>query len=175
MMIEEGMQPLDLKTLKVSSIREIFSGYGIYMQSSSEENAFATLGGNIIITTALFEKIENEEELIFILGHERAHIEHRDVIRSFAQSMPIILTLQSLGIDTGDSMTHVSSILSNYTSREIESKADDAGLVFLESLELNPLCATGFFERNQNGFESYTKILSDHPAYQERLLKLQNS
>jgi len=96
MMIDESMTPLDIASLQIPNIAETLSGYSIYIQDSQEENAYATLGGNIIVTSALLENIEHEEELVFILGHERAHIEHRDVIRSFAQSMPIILTLQSL-------------------------------------------------------------------------------
>ncbi len=175
MMIKEDMESLDLTTLQTPNLNDTLSGYTIYIEASNEENAFATLGGNIIITSALLEKIENEEELIFILAHELAHIEHRDVIRSFAQSMPIILTLQSLWIDTGDSITRVGSIITSYSSREKESSADDAGILFLESLGFNPLCATGFFERHKNGFETYIEVLSDHPVSQERIEKLQNS
>lgn len=175
MMIEEDMTTLDLTRLQTLGISNMFQWYTVYVQPSDEENAFATLGGNIIVTSTLLEKIQNEEELIFILAHELAHIEHRDVIRGMAQSMPIILTLQSLWIDTGNSMTRMSTILNNYASREKESKADDAGIVFLESLGLNPLCATGFFERHKNGFEKYMEVLSDHPISEERLLKLQNS
>ena len=96
MMIDETMKPFDLTSLQTLGITGALSGYNIYLQDSQEANAFATLGGNIIVTSALLENIKNEEELIFILGHERAHIENRDVIQSFAQSMPIILTLQSL-------------------------------------------------------------------------------
>lgn len=174
MMIEEDMKPLDLTTIQTPNLNDTFSGYTIYIQPSDEENAFATLGGNIIITSALLEKIENEEELIFILRHEFAHIENRDVIQSIAQSMPIILTLQSLWIDTGNSMTRVSSIINNHTSREKESKADDISIIFLENTELNPLCATKFFERHWNGFEKYTTLLSTHPSSEERLQKLRN-
>lgn len=173
MMIDESMTPLDLRTLQTLGIAESFSGYSVYIQDSHEENAYATLGGNIIVTSTLLENIEHEEELVFILGHERAHIEHRDVIRSFAQSMPIILTLQSLWIDTGNSTTQMSSVLRNYASREKESSADDSGIVFLESLGLNPLCATGFFERTKHGFETYIEVFSDHPISQERLQKLE--
>lgn len=90
------METLDLTTLKISELSDALRDYTIYIQESTESNAFATIGGNIIVTSSLLDEIENEEELVFILGHELAHIEHRDVIRSMAQSMPIILTLQSL-------------------------------------------------------------------------------
>lgn len=173
MMIDETMKPFDLTSLQTLGITGALSGYNIYLQDSQEANAFATLGGNIIVTSALLENIKNEEELIFILGHERAHIENRDVIQSFAQSMPIILTLQSLWIDTGNSITSISSILGNYASREKESFADDSGIIFLKSLGLNSACATGFFEQNKNGFESYVEIFSSHPVSWDRLRKLE--
>lgn len=66
-------------------------------------------------------------------------------------------------------------MVANYTSRENESKADDAGIVFLTNLGLNPICATGFFERNKNGFEKYTKVFSSHPISEERIKKLLNT
>ncbi len=54
------------------------------------------IGGRITITDTLLSQAKNEEEILFILGHEMGHIQNRDVLRSLARSMPIKVTLEML-------------------------------------------------------------------------------
>lgn len=42
---------------------------------SPEVNAFSTPGGNVLVTTALLEQLNDESELAFVLGHEIAHVD----------------------------------------------------------------------------------------------------
>lgn len=43
---------------------------------SPEVNAFSTPGGNVLVTTGLLERLNDEAELAFVLGHEIAHVDH---------------------------------------------------------------------------------------------------
>lgn len=72
----------------------------IYTQNDDMENAFATLGAKIILTEKLLENAKNEEEIFFILGHERAHIENRDILIGIAKNAPISLTLEAFGLSS---------------------------------------------------------------------------
>ena len=49
-MITESMQPLSFSGLSTENVASYFEGYPIYKENSPEQNAYATLGANIIVT-----------------------------------------------------------------------------------------------------------------------------
>lgn len=145
----------------------------IFIVEDSIENAYATLGGKISITNKLLEKAETEEEILFILGHERAHIENRDVLIDLARTTPISLTLKSLGL--GEGLINIESIIYNKFSREAEYKADEGGFEILANLGLNSECASQFFKNHTRNFEKFSEIISTHPDTNLRLKNLISS
>jgi beta-barrel assembly-enhancing protease len=65
-------------------------GYGtedlrVFVVCSELPNAFAVPGGEIVVTSSLLHALETEDELMFILGHEIGHFEHRDHLRSLGR------------------------------------------------------------------------------------------
>ena len=40
-------------------------------------NAFAIAGGNVYVTSALIDFVDNEDELVFVIGHEIGHIDKK--------------------------------------------------------------------------------------------------
>ena len=109
----------------------LFDEYPVYVTPSHEVNAYATIGANILTTEGLLETIDTEEELLFILAHERAHIDNRDVLRSFIEIVPIQMTLQSMGIDMGG--IDIGKIAGNYMSRENEKRADEDAINWMNT------------------------------------------
>lgn len=63
------------------------------LEDTGEENAYATLGGNMFITREFLESVEYIETLDFVIGHEIAHIEHRDMLKSMIPSLPVHIIL----------------------------------------------------------------------------------
>ncbi len=59
-------------------------GMTVTVHYSNQEvvNAFATLGGNMVVYEGLLERLPSENALSMVLGHEMSHIKHRDAIRS---------------------------------------------------------------------------------------------
>ena len=169
------MQPLSFSGLSTENVASYFEGYPIYKENSPEQNAYATLGANIIVTEWLLENIENEEELLFILVHEKAHIDNRDILSGFAKSAPISLALGAIGIDTNNSIVNLDSILQNSFSRSSERAADNGGIDFLLQLGLNTHCATQFFERNSMDFEKYMNLVSSHPDGRSRIETIESA
>jgi len=88
------------------------------------------------------------------------------VLKSLIQTMPVLLTLQSLGIDTGG--VDIPTLARNYMSRENERRADQDALMLMNRTGLNASCAEGFFTRHASGFEKYIAALSTHPTSEER-------
>ena len=57
--------------------------YAFYLASSSEINAYAIPTGKIIITTALFDSLDNDDELEALLAYAIAHIEQRHSLKKY--------------------------------------------------------------------------------------------
>lgn len=52
-------------------------------------NAFATLGGNVVIFKGLLEAVDSEQGLAFVLAHELAHIHYRHPAQALARGMTL--------------------------------------------------------------------------------------
>ena len=57
--------------------------YAFYLSSSNEINAFAIPTGKIIITTALFDSLDNDDELEALLVYAITHIEQRHSLQKY--------------------------------------------------------------------------------------------
>ena len=89
-------------------------------------NAFASLGGNIVVFQGLIDELAHEQALAFVLAHETAHIALRHPIQVLARQMGVSLTL-ALVFGQSDLATLAGAsgniMLLNY-SREFERAAD---------------------------------------------------
>ncbi|VAX08036.1 hypothetical protein MNBD_GAMMA25-2309 [hydrothermal vent metagenome] len=95
-------------------------------------NAFATLGGHIMVFRGLLEKLPSENALIMLLGHEMAHIKLRHPLRAMGKGM-VLSVLFSMVL--GQSSDAASQLMSNAGmmtmlgfSREQEEGADEEGM-----------------------------------------------
>ena len=76
-----------------------FSDYNFNLDSSEEINAYAFIWWNININRWFLDDIENQEELVFVMAHEMAHIKNRDVLRALSTEIPLQITMQFLWFD----------------------------------------------------------------------------
>ena len=65
------------KVLKNWPFKLLGYHYAFYLSSSSDINAFAIPTGKIIITTALFDSLDSDDELEALLVYAIAHVEQR--------------------------------------------------------------------------------------------------
>jgi predicted Zn-dependent protease len=101
-----------------------------------EPNAFALPGGWILVTTGLLDRIRNENELAFVLGHELGHFRNRDHLRGLGRGVAWSIVSATLGLGEGAASTlaRVAGGLSNrHFDRDQESDADLVGLELLAS------------------------------------------
>jgi len=138
-------------------------------------NAFATLGGHVILFRGLLEKLPHENALTMLIAHEIAHIKHRDPIVGLSRGLAI-QTFISLILGHGDV-----SILANggrYTalhfSREMESAADREALKTYQALYGHTAGADALFKiiqafRLQSGGAEEPEIFRTHPLDQARI------
>ena len=64
-------------------------------------NAFATLGGHIVVYQGLLEAVPDENALAMVLAHEIAHVRHRHPIVGLSRSAALGFALMLLGADSG--------------------------------------------------------------------------
>lgn len=102
-------------------------------------NAFATLGGHLLVYRGLIESLPHENALAMVLGHEIAHVLHRDPVVSLGRGVVVAVALGALaGVSGSDVAARVigeTGLLTQmHFSREQERDADSAGLAGLVAL-----------------------------------------
>jgi Zn-dependent protease with chaperone function len=139
-------------------------------------NAFATLGGHIVITRGLYERMPSENALAMVVAHEIAHVKARDPIAALggAASVGVLLALFT---GNADGLTaQVARLVQLGYSRDAETRADDAAVSALRQFYGHAGGAAAVFEvfrelSRDRGFDGPT-LLSTHPADEERIQRL---
>jgi len=141
-------------------------------------NAFATLGGHIVVTTALYRIMPSENALAFVVAHEIAHIEARDPIAALGGGALLGLGLTLLGRDAEALAPQVAYLVLNGYSRRAERRADAAALEAVRRLYGHAAGAAAAFEAlgaHEGRAGRIPTFLSTHPATQERIAALSDA
>lgn len=148
----------------------------VHYQDSDTINAFATLGGHIVIFRGLLEKLPHENALAMVMAHEIAHIKHRDPLVAAGRGITVGLALTTLA-GFGDSalsqqlLGQVGLVTSMGFSREQERDADQAALATLGRHYGHSHGAEVLFEilaADHNEFAP-PALLSTHPVSEDRI------
>ena len=86
---------LDRLTVRLVQHLDLPDGMQVRVHFSGDDifNAFATLGGNIVLFRGLTERLPHENALAMLLAHEIAHVLHRDPIVGIGRSAAIQLVV----------------------------------------------------------------------------------
>jgi predicted Zn-dependent protease len=147
----------------------------IHYQQDEVINAYATLGGHIVIYRGLLKKIPHENALAMLLAHEIAHIKHRDPIIALGRGVAVTLALTSIA-GVGDEVAakllgQVGLLTTLSFSREQERAADKTALQSLQQLYGHKQGADDLFRIFQQ-LEQGDKpplLLSTHPHTEDRI------
>lgn len=132
---------LDSLAERIVATQELPEGMDITIHyvDSDIVNAYATLGGHVVLFRGLLEKLQHENALAMVMAHEIAHVEHRHVIRSLGSGLAVGLALSMLSSSLGD--TVVSSMITQTGqvgtlkfSREHEEEADSMAVDVLQRI-----------------------------------------
>ena len=138
-------------------------------------NAFATPGNHIILMKGLLQKLKHENALSMLLGHELAHVAHRDPLVSIARGATISLLLALISSDGRlSALNGVTELALLGFSREMEDSADAAALRALGGVYGHTGGAKELFEILQDAggsgiAQKIPAFLSTHPALDERI------
>jgi Zn-dependent protease with chaperone function len=139
-------------------------------------NAFATLGGHVVVTSDLYRRLPSENALAMVLGHEIAHIKARDPISAIGGGASVSLLLALVGGDASALLPRVSQLVLLGYSRRTESAADEAAIKAVTAYYGHAGGAAALFEvlagyQDKVGI-SAPSLLSTHPADAERIARV---
>jgi len=138
-------------------------------------NAFATLGGHIVIYRGLLEKLTYEEELAAIIAHEVAHIKYRHPILGASHGLAVGLVLSIISSSADDI---VSGLLGNTSmitvmkfSRDYEYQADKEAIELLIKIYGQADGALGLFDifKSVHNAVEPIEFLNTHPLTDNRI------
>jgi len=151
---------------------------------SNEPNAYALPGGKLSITRGLISKMESEDQLASVLGHEIGHVtaRHSVVSASRNQLLGLVLgvggaVLQTQGVPGAGAIELAgqvgAALLTTKYSRDQERQADELGFKYMTAAGYNPrafvetmqiLAAAA--QREPSKFEN---LFASHPMTSERI------
>jgi len=151
--------------------------YRLHIKNSESigANAFAFPSGDIVITDALIELSENEDELIAVLLHEIGHVEKKHAVKSLVQASALLLVVIAVSGDIASMSTLLVGIpalmLNSSYSREMESEADQYALVEMKKRDLNPIHFTNLLQRlkKQDDIKTEGGYFNSHPHIEDRI------
>lgn len=135
-------------------------------------NAYAGLGGKIIVNSGLLDAAKSAEEVAGVLAHEIEHVHRRHILEGVLTHIAteeIIRFFSSGDISSGAEWAH--TFLRMGFTRSQESEADEGGLRRLQKAHIDNKGFRQFFERMKTS-ESVSTFLSDHPSSKSRFNKV---
>ena len=150
-------------------------------------NAFATIGGLVVVNAGLILKSDSESELAAVIAHEIAHISQRHIQRIVAESQNnkfatgAALVIGSLAASQN---SQVGAAVLNATlatnahkrlsyGRSAEAEADRVGLSILANAGFNPKGMPSFLQKLEKFEDSKTadirEFLQSHPLSVKRV------
>ena len=150
-------------------------------------NAFALPGGQIFITRALFEKLDNEAQLAGVLGHEIGHVIERHSAQQMAagqlgQLLTMAVGVGASGGDDGGRKAQMAAAMANqmtqlHYSRGDESQADSFGLKDMAQAGYDPRAMLDVMkvlkEASGGGGGGTPEFMQTHPLPETRLQEIQ--
>ena len=146
-------------------------------------NAFALPGGQVFITYGLLKRLENEDQLAGVLGHEIGHVVSRHSAERIAKQNLTqgIVNGVLVGSDGGMGAAQTAAMIGNMINmkygREDELEADDLGVRFMIDAHYQPEQMLGVMRilKAASGGRRVPEFQSTHPSPENRMVKIKEA
>lgn len=144
-------------------------------------NAYATLGGHVVLYRGLLEKLRHEDELAMLIAHEVAHVNNRHPILSVSHGLVVGVVVAMVNASSGTSI--LSDVLGKTSmltlmqySREFEYQADKEASQSLIKLYGHAKGSLGLFEvfELEKASSQQIEFMSTHPLTENRIKQAQS-
>jgi len=147
----------------------------LHYVDSDTVNAFATLGGHMVLHRGLLEKLHSEDELVMVIAHEIAHLKYRHPISAASQSLLAMMVLSMFSTSADDVLNRVMGTTGLITlmkfSRDYEYLADAAAVNLLLKRYGHAQGAVALFDvfKAEHGDAEPVEFLNTHPLTERRI------
>ncbi len=148
-------------------------------------NALAMAGGKVAIFTGIFKVAKTKDDLAIVIGHEIAHVSAKHVNERLSKAMIGKGLGAGLSIFTGGGATlSGAAIMTAYGygsqlgglgfNRQMESEADEIGLIYAARAGYDPRAAIDLWERmaEEGSGSAPSEFFSTHPSHGTRILNI---
>lgn len=151
----------------------------IYLEETSNINAFAVAGGHVWVTTGLLNFIRSNDELAGIIGHELVHIDRKHCQSKIQIHVLVLKTINDT--DLAGLANTVALILNKPYSQNDENEADYFGATMAFQAGYSPARMADFFVRmeaiyrmdlNRGKHTDIDRLLHSHPLNKERIQRI---
>jgi len=153
--------------------------FHFFVVKDSSLNAFAIPGGYIFVFDELLSKLDSEDELAGVLGHETGHVMHNHFFKNDKTLNAMTLaTIAAILLSRGQAATTSIAMAANeaaqlHFSRENEEEADASGMQYLKEAGYDPNGMLKFFQtllayEKINGYE-IPAYMETHPDLESRV------
>jgi len=146
------------------------------IENDSVLNAFATPGGYIYVYTGLIKYLEQEDDLMGVLGHEIAHSDLRHTSRNLQKQYGVNILIGLLAGEDASQLTQIAGQIAGTAaglsfSRAFEEEADERSVEYLASTPYACNGAYSFFQKllDEGQAGGTPEFLSTHPDPEDRV------
>lgn len=182
MKVQTKIKQIGAKLITQSNLTETPYKFDFHVLADPETvNAFALPGGQIFITVGLLKRLENENQIAGVLGHEIGHVVNRHSAEHMAQQGLLQGIAQGVLIGTSDggmSSGQIASVVANMVSmkygRDDELESDKYGLHYMANSGYQPEEMIRVMEilNEASGGRKQNEFTSSHPSPENRIAKI---
>ncbi len=144
---------------------------------SDEVNAFALPNGQVVVYTAILDKMTSTDELVALLAHETAHISQRHSVQMLARNLSSYLFVSIIFSDINGVMAVLAENAHRLNtlaySRGFEQEADELGFQTLVTNKVNPQGMINLFNHLKEESFDMPEIIQTHPSLGKRKAYIQ--
>lgn len=149
-------------------------------------NAFALPGGQIFITEGLLGRLQNEDQLAGVLGHEVGHVVARHSAErlaqmELAQGITGAITMATHDPENPNNAGYIAQVVANMMTlkygRDQELQSDELGVRFMVEAKYNPEALIGVMEilKQASGPNRTPEFQSSHPDPENRAERIREA
>lgn len=143
--------------------------YQVYLIDDGQINAWTIPGGNIYVTTAMYDFVANDDELANVIGHEIGHSENKHTVKPIQREKQKQDITNVTGLDVGLFVDLYSFATIAYNQPQ-EIEADYSGFYLSYKAGYNPELGLEFWRRmaERENPHMLEKLFRSHPYSKTR-------
>lgn len=171
------------KLVQTSVAKQTGYNYDFHLLADPQTvNAFALPGGQIFLTAALYSRLQSEDQLAGVLGHEIGHVIERHAAERIAkQELSQGITGAVVAATQDYNSAHYAQMISNTINmkygRDQELESDQWGVKLMMGAGYNPQALKEVMAilAQASGGQQQPEFMSSHPSPENRVGRIQES